>query len=104
VVLAGDFNATRGHRPFERLLRAGVRDAHDVTGTGWQPTWRAGSGQLRRRVALRIDHVLASPTFAITGYHLGTCDGSDHHPVIADLALTWMCHQRTYVDGALIPA
>lgn len=84
VVLAGDFNATRDHRPFRHLVDSGVRDAHDVTGAGWQPTWPA---DLTTPPFIRIDHVLASPAFAITGYHRGGNDGSDHLPVIADLAL-----------------
>jgi endonuclease/exonuclease/phosphatase (EEP) superfamily protein YafD len=84
VVLAGDFNATQDHRPFTRLLDAGVRDAHDVTGTGWQPTWPADKPV---PPVIRIDHVLASPAFAVTGYRRGGHDGSDHLPVIADLAL-----------------
>ncbi|ADP79058.1 Endonuclease/exonuclease/phosphatase [Pseudofrankia inefficax] len=84
VVLAGDFNATRDHRPFRHLLDSGVRDAHDVTGAGWQPTWPA---DLTLPPVIRIDHVLASPAFAITGYHRGGNDGSDHLPVIANLAL-----------------
>ncbi|WP_045876167.1 endonuclease/exonuclease/phosphatase family protein [Pseudofrankia sp. DC12] len=84
VVLAGDFNATRDHRPFRHLLDSGVRDAHDVVGVGWQPTWPA---DLTLPPVIRIDHVLASPAFAITGYRRGGNDGSDHLPVIADLAL-----------------
>jgi endonuclease/exonuclease/phosphatase (EEP) superfamily protein YafD len=84
VVLAGDFNATRDHRPFRHLLDAGVRDAHDVTGAGWAPTWPA---DLAVPSVIRIDHVLASPAFAIIGYHRGGGDGSDHLPVIADLAM-----------------
>ena len=84
VVLAGDFNATRDHRPYRRLLSSGLRDAHDVAGRSWSPTWPAG-GTLP--AVLRIDHVLASPAFAVTGYQRGGRDGSDHLPVIADLAL-----------------
>jgi endonuclease/exonuclease/phosphatase (EEP) superfamily protein YafD len=84
VVLAGDFNATRDHRPFRHLLDSGVRDAHDATGGGWQPTWPA---DLPTPPVIRIDHVLASPAFAITGFHRGTHDGSDHLPIVADLAL-----------------
>jgi endonuclease/exonuclease/phosphatase (EEP) superfamily protein YafD len=87
VVLAGDFNATRGHRPLERLLRAGVRDAHRATGTRRLPTWQPRGGWLGRLLAIRIDHVLASPAFAITGYYRGAYTGSDHLPVIVDLAL-----------------
>lgn len=84
VVLAGDFNATRDNRPFRRLLSAGVRDAHDTANAGWDPTWPAN--ELLPPV-LRIDHVLASPAFAITGYRRGGNDGSDHLPIVAELAL-----------------
>ena len=84
VVLAGDFNATRDHRPFRHLLDSGVRDAHDVAGAAWSPTWPAD--QVLPPV-IRIDHVLASPAFAITVYHRGGDDGSDHLPLIVDLAL-----------------
>ncbi|MBL7499852.1 endonuclease/exonuclease/phosphatase family protein [Frankia sp. CNm7] len=84
VILAGDFNATRDHRPLRRLLDAGVRDAHDVAGAGWSPTW---STESLLPPVLRIDHVLASPAFVVTGYHRGDRIGSDHLPVIVDLAL-----------------
>jgi endonuclease/exonuclease/phosphatase (EEP) superfamily protein YafD len=86
VVMAGDFNATRDHRPFRRLLDAGMRDAHDVVGAGWTPTWKANS--LLLPPVLRIDHVLASPAFAVTGYRVGAEIGSDHKPVLADLAFS----------------
>ncbi|MEX5634672.1 endonuclease/exonuclease/phosphatase family protein [Parafrankia sp. FMc2] len=85
VVLAGDFNATRDHRPMRRLISAGVRDAHDVVGAGWTPTWNAD--MVMFPPVLRIDHVLASPAFAITSYQVGTEFGSDHKPVTVDLAL-----------------
>ncbi|ORT98080.1 endonuclease [Frankia casuarinae] len=85
VVMAGDFNATRDHRPFRRLVNSGVRDAHDVVGGGWQPTWNSKS--LILPPVLRIDHVLASPAFAVTGFEVGGDFGSDHRPVIADLAM-----------------
>ncbi len=85
VVLAGDFNATRDHRPFRRLQDAHLRDAHDVVGAGWTPTWNAKS--LFTPPLLRIDHVLASTQFAVTGYQAGAEFGSDHKPVIVDLAL-----------------
>ncbi len=85
VVLAGDFNATRDHRPFQRLLNDHLRDAHDVVGAGWTPTWNAD--HLVLPPLLRIDHVLASPQFAVTGYQVGAAFGSDHKPLIVDLAL-----------------
>ncbi|MCK9896673.1 endonuclease/exonuclease/phosphatase family protein [Frankia sp. AgB32] len=85
VVMAGDFNATRDHRPLRRLIDAGVRDAHDVVGAGWDPTWSARAVLVPP--VLRLDHVLASPAFAVTGFQVGGDFGSDHLPVIADLAM-----------------
>ncbi|MBX6390550.1 MAG: endonuclease/exonuclease/phosphatase family protein [Frankia sp.] len=84
LVLAGDFNATRDHRPFRRLLDTGLRDAHDVANAGWGPTWNVAS---MLPPLLRIDHVLASPEFAVTGYRRGAEIGSDHLPLVVDLAL-----------------
>jgi endonuclease/exonuclease/phosphatase (EEP) superfamily protein YafD len=84
VVLAGDFNATRDHRPFRRLADAGLRDAHDAAGAGWAPTWNA-HGLLPR--LLRIDHVMVSDEFAVTGHRVGDAFGGDHVPVTVDLAL-----------------
>jgi endonuclease/exonuclease/phosphatase (EEP) superfamily protein YafD len=66
-------------------VNSGVRDAHDVVGGGWQPTWNSKS--LILPPVLRIDHVLASPAFAVTGFEVGGDFGSDHRPVIADLAM-----------------
>ncbi|CAO5256362.1 endonuclease/exonuclease/phosphatase family protein [Frankia sp. AgKG'84/4] len=85
VVMAGDFNATRDHRPLRRLIDSGVRDAHDVVGAGWDPTWSARAVLVPP--VLRLDHVLASPAFAVTGFSVGRDFGSDHLPVIADLAM-----------------
>lgn len=85
MIMAGDFNATRDHRPFRRLTSSGMRDAHDVIGAGWTPTWNANT--LVLPPTLRIDHVLASPTFAVTGYRVGSEFGSDHKPVTVDLAM-----------------
>lgn len=84
VLLAGDFNATEDHRPLRRLISAGLRDAHDAAGAGWAPTWNATTGPIPP--IIRIDHVLVSKAFTVTGYRTGTRDGSDHLPIIVDLA------------------
>jgi endonuclease/exonuclease/phosphatase family metal-dependent hydrolase len=83
--MAGDFNATRDHRPFRELRDAGLRDAHDVAHAGWSPTWRAGG---LVPPLLRLDHVLASRAFSVTDYQVGDDIGSDHLPITVDLALT----------------
>jgi endonuclease/exonuclease/phosphatase family metal-dependent hydrolase len=90
VVAAGDFNATEDHRGLRRLLAAGphgagLRDAHDVAHAGWTPTWSTSSGPVPPLV--RIDHVLCTRQFAVTGYRVGSAYGSDHLPLQVDLAL-----------------
>ncbi|MCA1845360.1 MAG: endonuclease/exonuclease/phosphatase family protein [Actinobacteria bacterium] len=85
VIVAGDFNATFGHEPFRRLLEHRLRDAHVDAGRGLAPTWPAD----RRLVPalFRLDHVLVSPELAVLGVREGRGPGSDHRPVVADLAL-----------------
>ncbi|MEN3314272.1 MAG: hypothetical protein V7605_506 [Acidimicrobiaceae bacterium] len=85
LVLVGDFNASAGHRPFRALLAAGVRDAHMARRRWWVTTWPSN-----RRLTppfARIDHVLVSPHLAVLGAAEGEGRGSDHRPVIADLAV-----------------
>lgn len=84
-VVAGDLNATSGHRAYRDLLAAGLREAHVERGRWWVATWprdRWWSPPL-----VRFDHVLVSPEVAVVDVREGTGRGSDHRPVIADLAL-----------------
>ena len=85
IVLAGDFNATWGHRPFRRLLDAGLEDAGAARGARWSPTWPEG----RRWVPplLRIDHVLSGPGLVSTSYRTGDDGGSDHRSIVVDLSI-----------------
>ncbi len=86
LILAGDFNATRDNRPFERVAHTGLRDAHDVAHAGWAPTWSATVALLPTTV--RIDHVLVSRRFTVTSYATGSRFGSDHLPVLVGLSMT----------------
>ncbi len=82
TVVVGDLNLTADSPVFVRLLAtSGLHDA--FAGRGWQPTWRAGFWPL----ALRIDHVLASPTLCVEQAEVGPDIGSDHRPVAARLRL-----------------
>ena len=85
IVLAGDFNATWGHRPFRRLLDAGLEDAGAARGSRWSPTWPEG----RRWVPplLRIDHVLSGAGLDSTSYRTGDNGGSDHRSIVVDLSI-----------------
>ena len=85
LILAGDFNAGSGHRPFRTVLAAGMRDAHMARRRWWATTWPTDI-RLTPPFA-RIDHVLVSPHLEVVGVSEGVGRGSDHRPVIADLAV-----------------
>lgn len=82
-VLAGDFNATLDHLPMRDLLASGYRDAADVTGRGFQPTWPQSSAPL----GVAIDHVLADRRMAVRDFAVLGLPGTDHRPVLAELSL-----------------
>jgi len=86
VLLAGDFNATWGHRQFRQLLDVGLADAAATRGRPWSPTWPAAGWPLPP--ILRLDHVLTGPGLVATSYATGPSLGSDHRSIVADLALT----------------
>ncbi len=82
AIVAGDLNITSWSPPFQDLLReGGLRDSR--VGFGIQTTWPTTSPLLR----IPIDHVLASPEFRVTSRRVGDDIGSDHLPVVVDLAV-----------------
>lgn len=83
LVLAGDFNATRQHRPFRALLRAGLRDAHAVRGRGAARTWPVG--RWLPPFAL-LDHVVVSSQLSVLDVDEAGIPGSDHRAVVTRLA------------------
>jgi endonuclease/exonuclease/phosphatase (EEP) superfamily protein YafD len=85
LIVAGDFNSTYGHEPFRRLLASGLRDAHVEVGRGLATTWPRGG--LVMPPLFRIDHVLVSAGLAVLSVREGRGVGSDHRPVMADLAV-----------------
>lgn len=82
VIVAGDLNATWGHRPFRRLLDAGLTDAAAARGRPFQMTWRQGG---RVPPLTRIDHVLTTDGLAVVAIRAGSGRGSDHRPLVADI-------------------
>lgn len=84
-VVAGDLNATSGHHPYRELLGAGLRDAHVERGRWWAATWPRD--RWWTPPVARLDHILVSPEVAVVDVREGVGRGSDHRPVIADLAL-----------------
>jgi endonuclease/exonuclease/phosphatase (EEP) superfamily protein YafD len=84
-IVVGDFNATPWSRPFAALVaRSGLRDSR--LGFGVQASFPAAGGWL---TALRIpiDHALVSPDIAVTARRVERDVGSDHLPVVLDLAI-----------------
>ena len=85
LVVLGDFNADRDHAPFRRLLRAGLRDAHDERGRGLSRTWPT------RAPLLHLDHVLVrdgqGARLVVRDVREVVLPGSDHLTVVADLAV-----------------
>jgi len=76
-VLMGDLNCTPWSPYFHDLLRhAELRNSQ--RGFGIQPTWRS---------QLPIDHVLCSDEILVLDRRVGPKIGSDHQPVIVDLAI-----------------
>jgi endonuclease/exonuclease/phosphatase family metal-dependent hydrolase len=85
LVVAGDFNATRHHPSFRRLLSHGLADAHERRGRGWAATWPRDRWPLPP--LMRLDHVLVTPEVTVRSVREGVGRGSDHRPIVADLVL-----------------
>jgi endonuclease/exonuclease/phosphatase (EEP) superfamily protein YafD len=82
VIVLGDLNATPWSRPFERLIaRSGLVDTR--AGFGVQASFPAGSSVLR----IPIDHVLVTPGVGVRARWIARDVGSDHLPVVVELAI-----------------
>lgn len=83
-VVIGDLNAT----PWSAPLRALIADAGLVDsqrGRGLQASWPTGGG-LQALLRIPIDHCLHDPALVTTARRLGPELGSDHRPVVVELA------------------
>jgi endonuclease/exonuclease/phosphatase (EEP) superfamily protein YafD len=88
VVVLGDLNITESTPRFGELLEAGHL-ADTRAGRGPMGTWRVIVPRVYwdlRPLRLPIDHVLIGPGLAVLDRRLGPDTGSDHLPVVADLA------------------
>jgi endonuclease/exonuclease/phosphatase (EEP) superfamily protein YafD len=81
VVLAGDLNLTE-HSPYYRDLLRASRLTDSRQGIGIQASWSARFPFL----SLPLDHVLVSRELAVISRRLGPHLGSDHRPVVVQLA------------------
>jgi len=86
-VVAGDFNASRDHRPFRDLLAAGFLDCADVAQKRSWPgfTWPVGHAF---PPVMRLDHVLVQRAGAtVRESRVVRVPGSDHRGVLAVVEL-----------------
>ncbi|MBE0545695.1 MAG: endonuclease/exonuclease/phosphatase family protein [Verrucomicrobia bacterium] len=82
VILLGDLNVTPWSPHFQKLLRGtGLKDS--ARGFGWQTTWPASLYPLR----IAIDHCLLSQDLRVVGRSVGSKVGSDHLPLVVELAV-----------------
>jgi endonuclease/exonuclease/phosphatase family metal-dependent hydrolase len=82
----GDFNASSDHVLFRDVLDAGVRDAAEQAGSGWQPTWPTTRyGQDWLRPLLTIDHVLTSEHWVAVDTDTVEIPRTDHLALVAKL-------------------
>lgn len=86
LVVAGDFNATDGNRPFATLMdRGSLADVLDATGKGYATTWPQNHHLLPALV--RPDHVLVGRGLKpLRGRTLDN-PGSDHRAVVVDVGV-----------------
>lgn len=89
-VVAGDFNASRDHRPFRDLLAAGFLDCAD---SGQRRSWPGFTWPANRRmlpVIMRLDHVLASRPATVRMARAIRVPQTDHRGVLAAIEFTFV--------------
>jgi endonuclease/exonuclease/phosphatase (EEP) superfamily protein YafD len=84
-VVAGDFNADPYNRWYEQIRGLGLREAHEAVGRWLATTWPNGQHHLP---PLRLDHVFVDPPLVPLRATEGRGTGSDHRPIVVDLAIT----------------
>jgi endonuclease/exonuclease/phosphatase (EEP) superfamily protein YafD len=91
ALILGDFNASRDHEPFRRILGLGYRDAAEQAGSGWQPTWPThGLGRLVRvplPSTVTIDHVLVGEGLVATSTSAVRIPNTDHKALLATITV-----------------
>ena len=83
-LIAGDFNASPYNRWYGQLLGLGLHEAHEAVGRSFATTWPNGQHLVP---TLRLDHVFADPSLVPLTASEGRGTGSDHRPIIVNLAV-----------------
>jgi endonuclease/exonuclease/phosphatase family metal-dependent hydrolase len=80
-IALGDLNISPFSPHFgATLAAAGLRSA--AAGRGWQPTWPT----FFPPAGIQIDHALVSPDIDVQRFGTGSGTGSDHRPILMDVA------------------
>lgn len=82
VIVAGDFNAVSEHLPMRRLAAAGLADAGQQAGAGWQPSYPSNS---LLPPLISIDHVLVNQRLRGTIGATFHVSGTDHRGLFVGL-------------------
>jgi endonuclease/exonuclease/phosphatase (EEP) superfamily protein YafD len=85
-VVCGDFNFPDLSPQQSALKRAGAREAHQLAGYGRGATWPVIYAFRYLMPGIRIDHVYLGPQLTATSCETGEGRGSDHRPVVVDVA------------------
>ena len=83
-LVVGDFNASPYNRWFGQLRGLGLEEAHESVGRSWATTWPNGQHHFP---PLRLDHVFVDPRIVPLAAAEGRGQGSDHRPIVIDLAV-----------------
>ena len=81
-IVAGDFNSTPDS-DFATRMRELADDAWETGGRGFGFTWPNGMFQVP---PIRLDHIFVSRDLGVLAARIGDGAGSDHRPVVADVA------------------
>lgn len=84
AIVLGDFNATRDHAAFRRLLDGRWRDATEYAGSGYVGTW---SPRYWIPHFVQLDHILISRQFGARSTTSFEVTGTDHGALVARLVL-----------------
>jgi endonuclease/exonuclease/phosphatase (EEP) superfamily protein YafD len=84
TLVAGDFNSTPYNKWIHDILGLGLHSAHEDRGRPLATSWPNG---LHKFPPLRLDHVMMTGTLVTLSVREGDGVGSDHRPVIADIAV-----------------
>jgi endonuclease/exonuclease/phosphatase (EEP) superfamily protein YafD len=85
-VVCGDFNFPDLSPQQSALKRAGAREAHQLAGYGRGATWPVIYAFRYLMPGIRIDHVYLGRQLTATTCETGEGRGSDHRPVVVDVA------------------